>query len=499
MTELYSALAAGVALRFNAQRPEVREASGVKHIAGYASVFGRKSRNLGGFVEQIDRRAFDQAELAGWPDVICRYNHDDNFLLGTTRGNTLTLRTDDTGLWYDCLPPSFRADIVELCARGDVTQSSFAFRVPDNGDYWERSGPGGMPQRFVTNTELVDVAPVNTPAYTEATANARAFDDDLIHSLARLKECSPAEVRGYLNEAGNVAKFFKRSDRPSAPVVEDTDMSADERAAKASYADLETCGECGATGQYGKHCTACGSAMNDDKPASKFCPNCGGKMTGKRSDHVCETEDRKKLTSKERDALSPSDFAYVDADGKGHFPIHDANHVRNALARIAQGAQYGKEALPKVKAAAKKFGIDSDEKNSLVLDAIEELRIMLEDMFDDDEELRGKLPPWLQKAEDKKDGKDDDSDDDDDDKSDSKDKKPAAKAEKKSDEQEAEDRAKGEPVVPGQDDDTSEDDEEDDDDTEDARAAAEAEHQEMRDRLLRHRVDDFDQYAELED
>jgi HK97 family phage prohead protease len=440
VTELYSAHAAGVALRFNAQRPELRDASGVKHIAGYASVFGRKSRNLGGFVEQIDRRAFDQSELAGWPDVICRYNHDDNFLLGTTRGNTLTLRTDDQGLWYDCMPPSFRADIVELCARGDVTQSSFAFRVPDNGDYWERSGPGGMPLRTVVNTELVDVAPVNTPAYSDATASARAFDDDLITSLARLKECSPAEVRNYLNEAGNVAKFFKRTDQPFVlPGASN----------KEGASDMDT------------------------------------------------EEDRKKLTSKARNELSDSDFAYIDPDGGKHFPIHDANHVRNALARIAQGAKFGKEALPKVKAAAKKFGIDSEEKNALMLDAAEELRVILSEMFDDDEEMRGDLPPWLQKAKDKKDGKDDDSEDDDeDDKSDSKDKKPADKTEKKSEEVEAEDRAKGD--APMADDKPAEDDDSEDEDDEDARKI-EAEHQEMRDRLLRHNLDDFESYDGLED
>lgn len=435
MTELYSALAAGLAMRFNAQRPEVREASGVKHITGYASVFGRKSRNLGGFVEQIDRRAFDQSELAGWPDVICRYNHDDNYLLGTTRGNTLSLRTDDNGLYYDCLPPSFREDIVELCARGDVTQSSFAFRVPDNGDYWERSGPGGMPLRTVVNTELVDVAPVNTPAYPEATASARAFDDDLIHSLARLKECSPAEVRSYLNEAGNVAKFFKRTDQPFVlPEAKDRDPE--------------------------------GLSPMD-------------------------AEDRKKLSSKERNELSDSDFAYIDPDGVGHFPIHDANHVRNALARIAQGAKFGKEAMPKVKAAAKKFGIDSEEKNALMLEAAEELRVLLEDVFEDDDELRGKLPPWLQKAKDAKDGdaKDDDSKDDDSEDDDSDDDaKKAAKAkkatEKKSEEDDSEERADGEASM----DKPAEDDAEDDDDDEDARAAVEAEHQEMRDRLLRHNV-----------
>lgn len=76
-----------------------------------------------------------------------------------------------------------------------------------------------------------------------------------------------------------------------------------------------------------------------------------------------------KLTAKAVDDLPDSDFGYIEPGGskdasgkttprgKRHFPIHDAPHVRNALARIAQGAQFGKEALPKVKAAAQKLGI----------------------------------------------------------------------------------------------------------------------------------------------
>lgn len=68
--------------------------------------------------------------------------------------------------------------------------------------------------------------------------------------------------------------------------------------------------------------------------------------------------------------LPDSDFAYIEPGGskdsggrttprsKRHFPIQDAAHVRDALARIAQGAKFGQEALPKVRAAAKKFGVD---------------------------------------------------------------------------------------------------------------------------------------------
>lgn len=67
--------------------------------------------------------------------------------------------------------------------------------------------------------------------------------------------------------------------------------------------------------------------------------------------------------------LPDSAFAYIepggekDADGKTvprtkrHFPIHDAAHVRNALARAPQ-SPFGEKAMAKIHAAAKKFGIE---------------------------------------------------------------------------------------------------------------------------------------------
>src|ERR671933_2352365 len=42
------------------------------------------------------------------------------------------------------------------------------------------------------------------------------------------------------------------------------------------------------------------------------------------------------LTAKERAALPDSAFAYIDSNGQRRLPIHDAPHVRNALARFSQ-------------------------------------------------------------------------------------------------------------------------------------------------------------------
>ena len=78
------------------------------------------------------------------------------------------------------------------------------------------------------------------------------------------------------------------------------------------------------------------------------------------------------LTTKKRDSLKDSQFAYVDDQGVGHLPLPDASHVRNALARFNQttmpeSAKAG--AMRKIRAAAKRFGVevggdDKDDKDS---------------------------------------------------------------------------------------------------------------------------------------
>jgi len=81
-----------------------------------------------------------------------------------------------------------------------------------------------------------------------------------------------------------------------------------------------------------------------------------------------DTQTRAEMTSRTINDLPDSAFAYIEPGGKKdaggktvprskrHFPIHDAAHVRNALARAPQ-SPFGDKAMPKIKAAARKFGI----------------------------------------------------------------------------------------------------------------------------------------------
>jgi hypothetical protein len=197
--------------RFTRFPPEIRQAreGDPKHIIGYAACFRKLSRRLGGFVEQVSDEAFNESRQDGWPDVVCRYNHKDDMLLGTTYAHTLSLGVDDTGLHYDVEPPQSRADILEYVHRGDIRHSSFAFRTYPGGDEWGTS-EFNYPMRTLVAVQLVDVAPVLDPAYPDTTSAARAIDGAVV-SLATWVQGDVEEVRSRLDE-GRAMEFFKRTD-----------------------------------------------------------------------------------------------------------------------------------------------------------------------------------------------------------------------------------------------------------------------------------------------
>lgn len=150
---------------------EVRSSQS-RSIGGYAAVFGKPSENLGGFYERVHPQAFNKSKADGWPNVVCRWNHRDEYLLGTTRSNTLQLKVDNLGLEYQVDLPECRNDILEMTARGDLAHSSFAFQT--YSDDWIK-GDGGDPIRMLLSCRLIDVAPVTSPAYPDATVGLRSF------------------------------------------------------------------------------------------------------------------------------------------------------------------------------------------------------------------------------------------------------------------------------------------------------------------------------------
>ena len=198
--------------RFTSVPVEIRTGSdrAKNTIGGYAAKFVPAiSQNLGGFKEQIAPGAFNRSASQAWPDVQARYNHEDSMLLGTTSGGSLRLAVNETGLQYevDMLDDAISQRIYMLVQRGDVRQSSFAF-VSDVDDW--TTDDTGFPLRTLQQVRLVDVAPVNAPAYLDTTAAVR--------SLASKFDAPVEEVRK-LAEDNELKRFFARTDDATDPRV----------------------------------------------------------------------------------------------------------------------------------------------------------------------------------------------------------------------------------------------------------------------------------------
>jgi HK97 family phage prohead protease len=161
-------------------------------FVGKAIVCNSRSHNLGGFVEVIDPKALDEADLS---DVVGLFNHDRSMVLGRTTAGTMTLTRDKDGgmsyrIAYDPKDPDHQRVMAKI-QRGDVVGSSFAFRVAANGDSWdkEETDTTSIYVRTVTKISRVsDVCPVTVPAYANSTAAKRSLDE------CRHKATPPAAV-----------------------------------------------------------------------------------------------------------------------------------------------------------------------------------------------------------------------------------------------------------------------------------------------------------------
>lgn len=166
----------GVERRWHPTALEVREAGAGWQIGGYGIVYNSLSENLGGFREQVAPGAAEG--LLTDPDIWGLFNHNPDLPLGRTGAGTMTLEDHaDRGVDYTIDPPdtSYANDLRVSIGRGDVTRSSFAFRVARGGDVWEEDPDTGLLIRTVVKfSNLYDFSPVTYAAYLGTSTGVRA-------------------------------------------------------------------------------------------------------------------------------------------------------------------------------------------------------------------------------------------------------------------------------------------------------------------------------------
>lgn len=157
---------------------EIRAKDDSRTVEGYAIVFNKESRDLGGFIEVIEPEAI--AGILEKSDVLCLLNHNEErgVLARSKYGNgSLILEVDDTGLKYRFEAPktALGDELLEGLKRGDINTSSFAFTI--EADKWEKRNDGTYLRKITKFKELFDVSPVYKEAYPDTSVALRKIKD----------------------------------------------------------------------------------------------------------------------------------------------------------------------------------------------------------------------------------------------------------------------------------------------------------------------------------
>lgn len=144
-----------------------------ERLKGHGGVYYRKDDKSteydifgdGSLIERVEAGAFDRAIKEGH-DVRALVDHDPSRILGRSAAGTLTLKADDVGLAYEIDVPDTQVgrDTLVSVRRGDITGSSYAFRV--TREEWEDDREERRTIRRILDVDLFDVGPVTFPAFS---------------------------------------------------------------------------------------------------------------------------------------------------------------------------------------------------------------------------------------------------------------------------------------------------------------------------------------------
>lgn len=299
-------------------------------LSGIAAPFGSETTigdlSRGGWREEIAPGAFAKALRESDTVLLC--DHDMSKPLARVSAGTLRLSEGPDALRFD-------ADVVDTTYADDLMKNvraklkggmSIGFQ-PIKDEWFDDAGNPSTrfngTKRFIREVKLPELSCVTNPAYKDTSVFARDA---------------------------------------SAALLE-------ERAAKATYADLETCAGCGATSQYGAYCSGCGEPMTTPKPSGDYCTSCGAKIDAdSREAHECDEARSAAVAEKDRKALADKGHALPD----GSYPIPDIAHLHAAAILAASHHGDWQAAQELIRKRAPELGVDvnslpgfeSDEKKS---------------------------------------------------------------------------------------------------------------------------------------
>ena len=149
-------------------------------IKGTAIVFNSRSQNLGGFVEEIKANAVSQ-DLINKSDIVMLYNHnqESGILARSKNGKgSLNITINDKGVDFEFKAKNTNLgnEILESVKNGDLDACSFAFRIAESGDQWDKIQTDLYLRTINKFDSLHDFSIVVCPAYDQTSVNSRSTE-----------------------------------------------------------------------------------------------------------------------------------------------------------------------------------------------------------------------------------------------------------------------------------------------------------------------------------
>lgn len=166
-------------------------------VGGYAVQFETESEYIG-YIEIIKRGAITEETIMN-SDIFARFNHNEDTVLARSRygEGTLALELNDEGLYYEFEAPhtAIGDELLEHLRRGEITSSSFAFTVPQDGsgEKWYKREDGTTVREILKIDKLFDVSPVWEPAYSTTTCSKRALE--MVSKIDEIEKKYNAELK----------------------------------------------------------------------------------------------------------------------------------------------------------------------------------------------------------------------------------------------------------------------------------------------------------------
>ncbi|MGG1443503.1 HK97 family phage prohead protease [Brevibacillus laterosporus] len=149
--------------------------NGQLSIHGYVVKFNERSKLIyGEFYEKVAQGAFSRSLEEN--TVKALWNHRTDYVLGSTKTQTLRLIEDDIGLRFEVDLPNntWGKDAYESIQRGDVDGVSFGFHV--RKDAWTYLKDEDVYERTLTDINLAEISPTPFPAYESSEVNQRSME-----------------------------------------------------------------------------------------------------------------------------------------------------------------------------------------------------------------------------------------------------------------------------------------------------------------------------------